>query len=56
MLSLSQVNAIHKDLTPLMLACLRGKRHIVRELLKLGADVNAQGVKQQTALGVALEA
>ena len=54
-LVLLQLSSVHNGLTPLMLASHQGKRKVALALLDLGADVNGMGVKQQTALGAALE-
>ncbi|KAK7496799.1 hypothetical protein BaRGS_00012008, partial [Batillaria attramentaria] len=49
------LNKEHHGLTPLMLASHQGKLKVVRALLDIGADVNAEGLKEQAPLGVALE-
>ncbi|KAK7496809.1 hypothetical protein BaRGS_00012018 [Batillaria attramentaria] len=46
---------VHKGMTLLMVACHEAQRDIVNMLLDMGADINAEGEKGNTALGAALE-
>ncbi|XP_070207922.1 uncharacterized protein [Littorina saxatilis] len=51
----SLINKLHNGLSPLMVASHQGKRKAVVALLDMGADVNFTGIKEQSALGIALE-